>query len=88
MIKIQELTQTCDACPAQWEGTTDDGRAVYVRFRWGYLSVCLSPQPSEDVDDAVGGDEVFGAQLSDDMDGWLSYDRLRQTAADFIQWPA
>lgn len=37
--KVVSLTKTCGGCPAQWEGLTEDGRAVYVRYRWGILSV-------------------------------------------------
>jgi hypothetical protein len=37
------LRKTCEACPSQWEGTLADGTPVYVRFRWGHLSVKLNP---------------------------------------------
>lgn len=39
MIVVDVLTKTCESCPAQWEGRTNDGREVYVRYRWGHLSV-------------------------------------------------
>lgn len=35
MIEINNLKQTCAACPAQWEFTTFEDRPVYVRYRWG-----------------------------------------------------
>jgi hypothetical protein len=38
-LKIVALIQTCASHPAQWDGVTDDGRAVYVRYRWGHLWV-------------------------------------------------
>lgn len=57
MLKPRALThlvQTCDACPSQWDAETDDGRPVYIRYRWGFLSVRVAP---------VGGDPVLGAEI-------------------------
>lgn len=38
-MKLKRLERTCIACPSQWEGETEDGREVYVRYRHGRLSV-------------------------------------------------
>lgn len=50
-IVVESITMTCGACPTQWEGHTNDGKSVYVRYRWGYLSV--------DVNDKT----VYGRQI-------------------------
>ena len=71
-MKITELLQTCSACPSQWEAKLEDGRMLYVRYRWGYLSVCRSSYPTDNVYEAVGGEEVFGQQIGDDMNGCMS----------------
>lgn len=42
MIIITELQKTCDACPAQWSGKTDDNLEVYIRFRWGHFRFDLN----------------------------------------------
>ncbi len=39
MITVKSIELTCHSHPAQWEGRTDDGRPIYVRYRWSYLSV-------------------------------------------------
>lgn len=57
-LVLTELRQTCDACPSQWEGTTDDGRPVYIRFRHGWLSVRLGLKGG-DIDSAVRGEEIL-----------------------------
>lgn len=41
--------KTCSACPAQWEGTADDGRIIYVRFRHGNFTAGIG----KTLDDAV-----------------------------------
>ncbi len=68
-IRLTALTSPC--CPAQWDGVTDDGRTAYIRYRWGWLSVRVSA-----TGDAVGGDEIVGAQLGDRLDGSLTTDQL------------
>ncbi len=88
MIRVKELTQTCSACPAQWSGQTDDGRSVYVRYRWGYLSVRVSDEVSDDEMAGVGGSEVFGSQLGDGLDGTLSFGDLKSATAGEVEWPA
>ncbi len=67
-MEIRDLVQTCGACPSQWEARTIENRPVYVRYRWGYLSVRVG-EPDESVDGAVGGYEVYGEQVGDGYDG-------------------
>ncbi|MCA1480782.1 hypothetical protein, partial [Bradyrhizobium sp. NBAIM08] len=57
-IQIVRLEQTCGACPSQWEGVTDDGRVVYIRYRWG----ALTAGAGYTLDEAVDA-ELFGAQV-------------------------
>jgi hypothetical protein len=35
-LKLENLGSSC---PSQWEGTTESGNKVYVRYRWGNLRV-------------------------------------------------
>jgi hypothetical protein len=59
------LTRTCTACPAQWEGTYENGDILYVRYRHGHFSVNKGgswdtmwdtpPLVSEDIGDAHDG---------------------------------
>lgn len=53
MKRIKKLTKTCEACPSQWEGEFEDGSPVYIRYRWGYLSV----------EDIPRGEQLFGRQV-------------------------
>lgn len=56
MIHVVKLKKTCDSCPSQWDGETDQGDAVYARYRWGGLSVTLN--------DVL----VFERQIGEDQD--------------------
>lgn len=74
-MKILNLVQTCKFCPSQWEFVTDDNRPVYVRYRWGYLSVRIG-QPDENIQNAVGGTEIYGERIGDSFDGYITWDKI------------
>jgi hypothetical protein len=63
-ITLKDLTQTCSACPSQWDGMTTDGRSVYIRYRFGYLSVDISDE------------EVYGDYYGDSMDGFMTTNEM------------
>jgi hypothetical protein len=86
MIKIKEITKTCGACPAQWEGTTIENEPVYIRYRWGYLSIRIGPK-NGDIQDAVEGKEIFGKQV--DESGWageMLYSQLKKHTKSLIKF--
>jgi len=47
--RVSKLTQSCKGSPSQWEGLTDDGQFIYVRYRWG----CLAIGSGKTLDEAV-----------------------------------
>lgn len=86
MLRVRRVSQTSPACPAQWEGRTDDDRPVYVRYRFGRLSVRVGPIGG-DMDSAVTGDEVLSIDHGNDLDGWMEYDELCQLTAGTVRFP-
>jgi hypothetical protein len=74
-MDINQLECTCSACPSQWEFRTFENRPVYVRYRWGYLSVRIGA-PNKDIMDAVGGIELIGEQLGDDFEGVINWSEV------------
>jgi hypothetical protein len=59
---VTKLKMTCWACPSQWSGETDDGRGLYIRYRWGNLTA----------EEGVGGAPIFQAQVGDGYAGVMS----------------
>jgi hypothetical protein len=45
--RLTSLVKTCDACPSQWDGVTEDGRQVYIRYRFDHLTVEMEKAPSD-----------------------------------------
>jgi hypothetical protein len=77
MIKINKIKNTCSACLSQWEGTTDDNRNVYARYRWGHLSVCFIPS----------GEEIFDLDYGAILDGVMDYFTLKKLTLGIIEFP-
>jgi len=73
---VTELKKTCEGCPAQWEGRLVGGRMLYIRYRWGYLSVRISKGITNDVDEAVRGIEMFGKNVGGGLDGTMEFEML------------
>jgi hypothetical protein len=78
------LTQTCERDPSQWDGRTFDGLFVYVRYRWGWLSIGSGTTAVQAV---TNDNDVFEKQLGNRLDGKLEYERLREVTAGVIEWP-
>lgn len=74
-MRIKDLVKTCEASPSQWEAYTENGRPVYIRYRWGHLSIRLGLIGGS-ITDAVAGKEIFGAQLADDLHGVIEWDEV------------
>lgn len=85
-IKVVSLTQTCEACPSQWDGLTDDNRQVYVRYRFGSLTVQVG-EP-DDADEFAGcrGRVVAEWSSDDEWDGSMSEGVMRELTAHRIDW--
>ena len=83
-LVVRDLKQTCTGCPSQWEArTVDDDRPVYIRYRYGYLSVDVGP-PGGSVFDAIDAGmkdgEYMGAQIGQEWDGFISWPQVQEAA--------
>jgi len=70
--QIKDIQCTCMAAPTQYEGHLLDERMFYIRYRYGTLSFKVSPEPTDDVYDAVRAEPVFREQIGEDLDGVIS----------------
>lgn len=86
MRKVVELVKTCEACPAQWEGKTDDGKFVYVRYRHGGLSIGFGRTISRAIFAShLAMNDKF--QLDGKYDGEMELSELKALTAGEIEWP-
>ena len=87
MVLVKEIEQTLEACPSQWEGVTVDDRCIYIRYRWGFLSVRIGPPGDKSEFAGVRGKEIFRKKLGGPYDGILSQEELVEVTNGVIQFP-
>ena len=85
-LKVVKLEKTCRACPAQWEGKLEDGRMIYIRYRWGRLSIRVSKGAKSDIREAIRGEEILGIEHGDDLDGTMDFQTLVNLSAGIINY--
>ena len=86
MLKVVELQNINEGAPAQWQGHDSSENPVYVRYRGGYLSVCVG-RKGDSIFSAVYGDEIFGRQVGDAHSDEMSFDELKAATAGAVEWP-
>lgn len=82
-----DLEETCLACPSQWEGALDDGRAVYARFRHGHLSVGIGEAVEGAVDNAMTDQALYDGEVGDGLDGFMDFEDLKVRLRGLIEFP-
>ena len=85
-MKVKTIIETCSACPAQWEGSLEDGRTIYIRYRHGYLSIRLSPEPTNDIFKAVENEEIFGTGYGGAWDGCMDLETVSKLSGSLFDW--
>jgi len=78
IVGIKYIKRTSETCPSQWEVKLMDGRMVYVRYRWGILSIRVSSKKTDNIMDAVNGKEIIGGKLGTGFDSFLDDDVMKQ----------
>jgi hypothetical protein len=87
LSNVEKVVKTCDACPSQWEITLEDGRMVYVRFRWGNFSAYISKEPTTDISEAVLGDTLLYCEnISDGLDGYLDDEQMIEILSEKLNF--
>lgn len=73
-IKLKDLIRYSSFCPTQWEGETTNGEEVYIRYRWGFLSI------------DINGEEVFGVKVGEEFDGMMNDEDMKEFTKSAINW--
>lgn len=78
-FKVKSCKQTSTACPSQWDIYTTDGKYIYARYRWGYLSLTLN----------WGTDDrqvILGQNVRDGLDGYMKTAELIKLTSSILDW--
>ena len=74
--KIKKITKTCGGYPSQWEGKLENGKMIYIRYRWGLLDVRISKKPTDDILEAVKGKSIYKKYIGGPYDGVIEDEQL------------
>lgn len=70
--RITKIKQTCWACPSAWEGKTDNDEDVYIKYRYGVLSLTV---------DDILVEKLF---VGDGLDGVMDLDKAIEALSSHI----
>lgn len=84
---VMALKQTCPACPAQWEGTLEDGRSLYARYRGGGLSVGVGDDIEGAVRNSWSEEAFYFEHVGDGLDGFMDFAELRTHLYGLLDFP-
>jgi len=79
--RIDYLEKTCTACPAIWEGRTDDNKYIFIRYRWGSLRALVGKTQGETYENANIFDDcdcVYLNQVGEELDGDMSTKQMEK----------
>jgi hypothetical protein len=86
-IKVVALTRTSIACPSQWEGTLEDGRTIYARYRHGELSLGVGDDITQAVRNGMSDQSLFADCLGDGLDGFMDFEELKAHLHGRLEFP-
>ena len=79
---------TCEACPSQWEGKLDDGRIFYGRYRWGFFTLSVSKEPTDDPIEAVTDSYIMEVEYGGEWNGAMSTEEMMELSREHVDWSA
>lgn len=80
MYKIAKIIETCGGCPSQWSARTSEGNYVYIRYRWGCLSVRIDKLFGE------GYEYENSWNCGDGLDGVMCFSELEEHTAGVLDF--
>jgi hypothetical protein len=81
--KVVALEKTSLACPSQWEGTLEDGRVIYARYRHGALSVGIGDDIDEAVHNGWTNEALYADYVGDGFDGFMDFEERRSICTGY-----
>jgi hypothetical protein len=86
--RVVALKKTCTACPSQWQGTLEDGRVIYARYRHGELSVGIGNDLDAAVRNGWTDEALYSDYVGDGFDGYMDFEELRAHLHGLLEFRA
>jgi hypothetical protein len=75
------------AVPSQWEGTLEDGRALYIRYRFGRLTVGAGDGVDGAVRNSVTRSALHVEEIGDSLEGYMTTDEMKDALRQVLVFP-
>ena len=85
-LNVVKLRKTCMISPSQWEGKLDDGRMIYIRYRFGTLYIYVSKNKTNNISDCFKNSPIYEERIGGAYDGLLEFDDLKKHTKDIIKY--
>ena len=85
--KVVALKKTSTACPSQWEGTLEDERTIYARYRHGALSVGVGNNIHDAVHNGSTDQALYADYIGDGLDGFMDFEELKVHLYGLLEFP-
>ncbi len=74
-LKVKTFNKTCSYCPSQWDAESYDDVHIYIRYRWG----CLTVSAAYNHESAVNSDnDIFFAKLGSEYHGEMPTEEMKE----------
>jgi len=77
---VDDVDMTCSACPSQWNITLENGRSIYVRYRWGGFSAEYDDM--NDDEDSL----IVSKAVGDGFDGCMSTEEMIKIMSQYFNF--
>ncbi len=64
-----------------------DGRALYIRYRHGELTVGAGPKVADAVGSSAGRSPLHSAELGGSLDGYMTFSELKEALQGVLDFP-
>jgi hypothetical protein len=81
-VLVRKLVQLSNLHPAEWQGRSESGAYIFVRYRYGRLWIGVAPDYHR-----TPPTTVFQTGYGDLGDGYLSFRSLRRRTRGVVEWP-
>ena len=77
-IRVKSIKDLGTSCPTQFEGLTEDGQYIYIRYRYDILTVRLANSEEECFKDDSSKILTVHFISKDEWNGVIDYDTVRE----------
>lgn len=85
-LTVLRIQRTTECSPAQWQGTIEDGRCLYVRFRYGMLTAGVGDNFENAAGHAMSGHPLIRIDTAEMTADEMDNDEMMLRTGSVLDW--